>query len=73
MDFALLVGMNVGSSGSDRTGEGNPNLESLVRLAHALDIDVADLVRGIRVGHFPPLSTTYSVWEFIREKEKRVG
>lgn len=73
MDFALLVGMNVAHLGRIERGEGNPNLETLVRLAHALDLDVADLVGGIRVEHFPPLPTTYSVREFIREKQKRAG
>lgn len=73
MDFALLVGMNVAHLGRIERGEGNPNLETLVRLAHALDLDVGDLVAGIRIEHFPPLPNTYSVREFIREKEKRAG
>lgn len=71
MDFALLVGMNVAHLGRIERGEGNPNLETLVRLAGALDLDVGDLVMGIRPEHFPPLQPTYSARDFIREREKR--
>lgn len=61
MDFALPIGMNVAHLGRIERGEGNPDRETLVRLAHAFDLDVADLVGGIRIEHFPP------------RKEKRVG
>lgn len=73
MDFALLIGMNVAHLGRIERGEGNPNLETLVRLSHALDIDVSDLVRGIRIEHFPSASAAYSVREFLRERQNRAG
>ena len=73
MDFALLVGMNVAHLGRIERGEGNPSLETLVRLSHALDIDVSDLVHGIRIEHFPSPPSVYSVREFLRERDKRTG
>lgn len=53
MDFALYSGINQTHLGRIERGEGNPSLETLVRLADALQVDIAELVGGIRVEHFP--------------------
>lgn len=72
MDFALYVGMNVAHLGRIERGHGNPSLETLVRLADALDVDVAELVRGIRVEHFPPLPQAEVNRDYL-ERKKRIA
>jgi transcriptional regulator with XRE-family HTH domain len=46
--LALKSGINRTYVGSLETGERNPSLENIARLAIALDVDVADLVRGLQ-------------------------
>jgi len=68
MDFALYVGMNVAHLGRIERGEGNPNLETLVRLADALGVDVAELVAGIRVEHYPSNPQTEINRDYLERK-----
>ena len=70
MDFALYVGMNVAHLGRIERGQGNPNLETLVRLADALKVDVGDLVRGIGVEHFPPLPEVAINRDYLDRKRR---
>lgn len=70
MDFALYAGMNVAHLGRIERGDGNPNLETLVRLAEALGVDVAELVRGIRVEHFPPLPEVAINRDYLARKSR---
>ncbi len=70
MDFALYVGMNVAHLGRIERGQGNPNLETLVRLADALKVDVAELVRGIGIEHFPPLPRAEIAREYLDRKSR---
>jgi transcriptional regulator with XRE-family HTH domain len=70
MDFALYIGMNVAHLGRIERGQGNPNLETLVRLADALGVDVAELVVGIRVEHFPPLPRAEIAREYLDRKSR---
>ena len=46
--LALRAGINRSYVGSLEAGERNPSLENVARLAVALDIDAADLVRGLQ-------------------------
>jgi transcriptional regulator with XRE-family HTH domain len=46
-DLARRTGMHPNYVGGIERGERNPSLGSVVRLAVALDVSVADLVRGI--------------------------
>lgn len=70
MDFALYVGMNVAHLGRIERGQGNPNLETLVRLADALAIDVSELVAGIGIEHFPPLPQTAINRDYLARKSR---
>jgi transcriptional regulator with XRE-family HTH domain len=46
--LALKSGINRTYIGSLEAGERNPSLENITRLASALDVDAADLVRGLQ-------------------------
>ena len=46
--LALKSGINRTYIGSLEAGERNPSLENISRLAVALDVDAADLVRGLQ-------------------------
>ena len=46
--LALEAGINRTYIGSLESGERNPSLENITRLAVALGVDAADLVRGLQ-------------------------
>ncbi len=71
MDVANLAGMNVAHYGRIERGLGNPNLETLVRLAGVLGVDPADFVRGMTTAQLPPGTSRYTAAEFIKERERR--
>jgi transcriptional regulator with XRE-family HTH domain len=71
MDAAHLAGINVAHYGRIERGTGNPNLETLVRLAAVLGVDPGDLVRGMTVDQLPPSRVSYSAADYIRERERR--
>jgi transcriptional regulator with XRE-family HTH domain len=71
MDLSNLAGMNVANYGKIERGLGNPNFETLVRLAGALGVDPGSLLSGMKAADLPPTKQTFTAAEFIREREKR--
>jgi transcriptional regulator with XRE-family HTH domain len=71
MDMAYLAGMNVANVGRIERGEGNPTLETLVRISAILDVGVSDLVADILSGDVSAGRRAYTAAEFLREKESR--
>ena len=71
MDAAHLAGINVAHYGRIERGLGNPNLETLVRIAAVLGIDPGDLIRGMTVDQLPPSRASYSAADYIKERERR--
>lgn len=45
--LAHLTDMHAANVGRMERGGANPSLSTMARLAHALEVDLADLVRGI--------------------------
>lgn len=70
MDLAHLAGMNVANYGKIERGVGNPTLDSLVRLAGVMGIDPGSLVTGLGLENLPPVKSSYTVAEFLREKRR---
>lgn len=73
MDLAHLAGMNVANYGKIERGLGNPNFETLVRLAGVLGVDPGSLLEGMKASDLPPTKTAFTAADFIREREKRGG
>jgi transcriptional regulator with XRE-family HTH domain len=71
MDLAYLAGMNVANYGKIERGVGNPTLDTLVRLAGVMKLDPAQLVAGLGLADLPPIKSSYTVAEFLREKQAR--
>jgi transcriptional regulator with XRE-family HTH domain len=70
MDLAYLAGMNVANYGKIERGAGNPTLDSLVRLAAVMGLDPAVVVGGLGLDDLPPVKSSYTVAEFLREKRR---
>jgi transcriptional regulator with XRE-family HTH domain len=71
MDLAYLAGMNVANYGKIERGVGNPTLDSLVRLAGVMGLDPGTLVAGLGLADLPPVKSSYTVAEFLREKQRK--
>jgi transcriptional regulator with XRE-family HTH domain len=71
MDLAYLAGMNVANYGKIERGIGNPTLDSLVRLAGVMGLDPGTLVAGLGLSDLPPVKSSYTVAEFLREKQRK--
>jgi len=69
-DVANLAGMNLANYGKIERGKGNPTLDSLVRLAGVMGIDPGALVGGLGLANVPPIKSSYTVAEFLREKKR---
>jgi transcriptional regulator with XRE-family HTH domain len=63
--------MNVANVGRIERGEGNPTLESIVRLAAVLEVTMADLTDGIGPGDVPSGRRRFTAAEFVRERDAR--
>ncbi|QEO10487.1 helix-turn-helix domain-containing protein [Protaetiibacter larvae] len=70
MELAYLAGMNVANYGKIERGIGNPTLDTLVRLAGVMGLDAGALLTGLGLGDLPPIKSSYTVQEFLREKER---
>ncbi len=71
MELANLAGMNVANYGKIERGAGNPTLDTLVRLAGVMELDPSQLVTGLGLDDLPPVKSSYTVAEFLREKTRR--
>ena len=70
-EIALLAGMNVSNYGKIERGLGNPNFDTIVRIASALDTDPGKLVERITSAALPEHERAFSAAEFIKEKRAR--
>lgn len=74
-DIAGLADMHVTNYGRVERGEANSELHTIVRLATALNVDPAELMKGLYgADMLPDRSRAYSVADFLaaqREHEKR--
>jgi hypothetical protein len=52
-------------------GLGNPEFHTIVRLAAVLNVDPAELVRGIAGHSLPERPAVFNAAEFVRERTKR--
>lgn len=71
MDLSNLAGMNVANYGKIERGLGNPNFETLVRLAGVLGVDPGSLLTGMKLADLPPTKSTFTAADFIRERRRR--
>jgi transcriptional regulator with XRE-family HTH domain len=71
MDAAHLAGLNVAHYGRVERGEGNPSLDTLVRIAGAFGLDPAELVRGITVEQLGESKSTFTARDFVQERKAR--
>jgi transcriptional regulator with XRE-family HTH domain len=71
MELAHLAGINVANYGKIERGVGNPNFETLVRLAHVLGADPGDFVSGIRGDDLPERERPLTAREWATEKRKQ--
>jgi transcriptional regulator with XRE-family HTH domain len=71
MELANLAGMNVANYGRIERGLGNPNFDTLVRLAGVLGVDPGTMISGMHLEDLPPTKSTYTAAEFVREREAR--
>jgi transcriptional regulator with XRE-family HTH domain len=69
--IADLASLDTANYGRIERGHGNPNFETLVRLAGVLGIDPGELVTGIKLKDLPTTKPSYTAAEFIRERDKR--
>ena len=67
---AELALMHVTNYGKIERGVANPSLLTILRIAGALDKDLAELTDGITVDHLPEEFAVLSAAEFVRERER---
>ena len=70
-EIANLAGMNVSNYGKIERGLGNPEFDTLVRLAGVLGVDTAELVQGITHESLPEKRRVLTAKEFVAEKRRR--
>ncbi len=70
MELAHLAGMNVANYGKIERGTGNPTLDTIVRLAGVMGLDPSALVGGLGLRDLPPAKSSYTVAEFLSEKQR---
>lgn len=70
-EISHLAGMNLSNFGKIERGLGNPNFNTIVRIASVLGIDAAVLVAGIGADSLPDLAETYTAADFVRERRRR--
>jgi len=70
-DAAVLADMHVTSYGSLERGFGNPALFTLVRIAHALEVDPGSLIAGIGKADIPGTDHLLTASQFVEERHRR--
>jgi transcriptional regulator with XRE-family HTH domain len=71
MDLANLAGLNVANFGRIERGVGNPNIDTLIRIAGVLGVDAADFVRGITVDQLGAAQPRYTAADFLRAQAEQ--
>jgi transcriptional regulator with XRE-family HTH domain len=72
-DAAVLAEMHVTSYGVLERGNGNPALFTLVRIAHALEVDPGSLVTGLTKADIPGSDHMLTATELVEERRRRAA
>jgi len=72
-DAAVLADMHVTSYGALERGSGNPALFTIVRIAHALEVDPGSLITGLTKADIPGAEHMLTASQFIEERTLRSG
>jgi len=70
-DLGTLAEIHWTNVGKIERGQANPNLLTIVRLAGAMNVDPAELMRGITIDMVPNRTHRLTASEFIKERERR--
>ncbi|MEY9950710.1 helix-turn-helix domain-containing protein [Leifsonia sp. EB34] len=69
--IAELARMHVTNYGRIERGIANPSLLTMLRIASALDTDIALLTEGLSRADLPAEFTVHTADEFLRERDRR--
>lgn len=72
-DAAVLADMHVTSYGVLERGFGNPALYTLVRIAHALEVDPGALISGLTKADIPGAEHMLTASQLVEERKRRSG
>lgn len=72
-DVAALAEMHVTNVGKIERGQANPNLQTIVNLAIAVNLDPGDLVAGLTSDMVPHRTHKLTAADLIREQRRRDG
>lgn len=72
-DAAVLADMHVTSYGVLERGFGNPALYTLVRIAHALEVDPGALISGLTKADIPGTEHMLTASQLVEERKRRSG
>lgn len=67
-DLADLAMLHASNLGKLERGEANPNLDTLTRVATALETNVSDLTRYVSADHVSPIDRRVTVSDLIRAR-----
>lgn len=70
MDLANLAGLNVANYGRIERGTGNPNVETLLRIAGVLGVDAGALITGLRMDQLGESRPRYTAADFLKERAR---
>ncbi|MGO2658459.1 helix-turn-helix domain-containing protein [Mycetocola reblochoni] len=70
-DVGALADMHWTNIGKIERGQVHPSVETLVRIATALDIDPGELLRGFTAAMYPRKSHGLTAADFIAERQRR--
>jgi transcriptional regulator with XRE-family HTH domain len=70
-DAAVLADMHVTSYGVLERGFGNPALYTLVRIAHALEVDPGALIAGLTKSDIPGAEHMLTASQLVEERKRR--
>lgn len=70
-DAAVLASMHSTNLGKIERGQANPSLETIVRIAVALEVDPGDLVTGFGRDQLTPVEHMLTARELLQERRIR--
>jgi transcriptional regulator with XRE-family HTH domain len=70
-DIADLAEMHVTNLGKIERGQSNPSLVTIIRVSGVLDIDPAELVKGLGLDLIPARTHRLTAADLIRERARR--
>jgi len=70
-DIADLAEMHVTNLGKIERGQSNPSLVTIIRVSGVLDVDPAELVKGLGLDLIPARTHRLTAADLIRERGRR--